>query len=603
MTFEFDASQQAIVEAGPEERLLVVAGAGRGKTEVIAGRVRELVDVHGLLPSDEVLVLTFSRAAVAAARRRLEDRGHGMIAVSTFDSFATQVLLEAGEDPSSVGGFDRRIRAATAALRNDPPPRVTTLRHVLLDEVQDLVGDRAELALAVLGQLEPDCGFTALGDPLQAVYDWQLDESVSKVSSGQLMARLVDGLSARRTALDVDYRARGTDPLAVVDLGEDVRRLGDGAAARERVTSFIDHLLDLGPVPGMTNLVDRAPQTTALLCRTNGQALTVSQSLREAGVRHVLRRPLEDVGVASWIGAAFGAAETPVLDRDEVTALVHAATSDIDPVDAWVALKEAERRTRDREHLDLGALRRALRAGSAPLGLAAADDASVVVSTIHRAKGLEFDRVLIVPAQERGDIDADPAAEMRVSYVALSRARDEVFLCQAPQEAAMVSRLPSGRWAVHAWMGRGKRRPVSMEAVSQDVDIIKPTAEQDGSGRAVQARLSRGDVTGAPLIAVLEVGSAPNMPRFTLHLAADGMLVGRTSEHFGRGLLSTFGRPFGGRDWPRAIHGMAIASVETVAGDPDLTRFAGLGGSGLWLVPRLTGLAGPDWKNEWEGWT
>jgi DNA helicase-2/ATP-dependent DNA helicase PcrA len=599
----FDASQRAVIESDADARLLVVAGAGRGKTEVIAGRVRELVDVHGLLPSEEVLVLTFSRAAVAAARRRLEDRGHGLVAVSTFDSFAAQVLLEADEDPSSIGGFDRRIRAATAVLRDDPPARVSTLRHVLLDEVQDLVGDRAELALALLGQLEPDCGFTALGDPLQAIYDWQLDESTSKVSSGQLMAGLVDDLGARRTALDVDYRARGEEPLAVVDLGDDVRQLGDGAAARERVTDFIDGLLDLGPLPGATSLVDRSPRTTAVLCRTNGQALTVSQRLREAGVRHVLRRPLEDVGVASWVGAAFGAVDSPVLDREEVTALVQGATADIDPVDAWVALKEAERRTRDRDHLDLGALRRALRAGAAPLGLAAADDASVVMSTVHRAKGLEFDRVLIVPADERRDLDDDPAAEMRVSYVALSRARDEIFLCHAPDEAAMVSRLPSGRWAVHAWMGRGKRRPAAMEAVSLDVDIIKPTGGQDGSAAAAQERLQRGDVTGAGVTAVLEAGSAPNTPRFTLHLDEDGALVGRTSEHFGRGLSSTFGTPWGGQGWPRAVRGLAVASVETVAGDPDLTRFAGLGGSGLWLVPRLTGLARPDWKNEWKGWT
>ena len=603
MSVEFDSSQLAVIEAEPTDRLLVTAGAGRGKTEVIAGRVRELVDVHGLQPSDELLVLTFSRAAVAAARHRLENRGHGLVAVSTFDSFATQILLEAGEDPSSVGSFDRRIRAATAVLRDDPPDRVSALRHVLLDEVQDLVGDRAELALALLGELEADSGFTALGDPLQAIYDWQLDDSTSEVSSGQLMARLVDDLGARRTALDVDYRARGKDPLAVVDLGEVVRRLGDGAAARERMTDFIDELLDLGPLPHATNLVDRSPQTTAVLCRTNGQALTVSQRLREAGVRHVLRRPLEDVGVASWIGAAFGAVDSSVLDRDEVTALVEGATADVDPVDAWVTLKEAERRTRDRDHLNLGALRRALRAGAAPLGLAATDEAAVVVSTVHRAKGLEFDRVLIVPADERRDLDDDPAAEMRVRYVALSRARDEILLCHAPEEAAMVSRLPSGRWAVHAWMGRGKRRPAAMEAVSLDVDIMKPAVVQGGSAEAAQHRLKLGDVTGVAVTAVLEEGSAPNMPRFTLHLDEDGTPVGRTSEHFGRGLSSTFGKPWGGQGWPRAIRGIAIASVETVAGDPDVTRHAGLGGSGLWLVPRLTGLARPDWKNEWEGWT
>jgi DNA helicase-2/ATP-dependent DNA helicase PcrA len=603
VTVTFDASQRAVIAAGPDERLLVVAGAGRGKTEVIAGRIQQLVDEHGLQPSDEVLVLTFSRAAVAAARRRLEDRGNGLVAVSTFDSFATRVLLEAGEDPSLAGGFDQRVRAATKALREDPPERITELRHVLLDEVQDLVGDRAEFALALLGRLDPDCGFTALGDPLQAIYDWQLDESTSKTSSYGLLERLTTDLGARRTSLDVDYRARGKDPLAVVALGDEVRRLEDGPEARELVAKVSSTLLDLGPMTEATNLVDREPRTTAVLCRTNGQALVVSQELRNAGVRHVLRRQLVQVGVAAWVGTALGDVNSPNLDKDEVLELVAAATQDIDPTEAWVALKEAERRPRDRELLTLSAVRQALRVGAAPLGLAASDHASVVVSTVHRAKGLEFDRVIIVPARERGGVDADPATEMRVSYVALSRARDEVYLSSAPAEAGLVFK-PRGvdRWAQHAWQGRRPPRVVSLEALSVDVDVQKPTRGPSGTAVEVQAQLRESAIAGAPVVGLLESGGEIAAPRFTLHLQDGGAVIGRTSESLGRALARVI-RPGYGRDWPRALVGLAVGSVETVAGDPDLTRFAGLPGSGLWLVPRLTGLARPDWKNEWEGWT
>ncbi|MCU1614238.1 MAG: hypothetical protein JWO98_1778 [Frankiales bacterium] len=596
MSVELDGSQREVVEADPTERLLVIAGAGRGKTEVIAGRVDELIQYHGLLPAEELLVLSFSRAAVAAVRRRLEERGTGAVSISTFDSFASQILLEAGEDPSSIGGFDKRIRAATDVLRREALTRVEILRHVLLDEVQDLVGDRAELALALLEQVDKDCGFTALGDPLQAIYDWQLQEAACATTSDEFMDRLEADLHARRRALEVDYRARGEEPRAVVELGNTVRRTADPEVARSLVTDFVDDLLDLGPLAEAANLVDRAPATTAVLCRTNGQALTASKVLREAGVRHVLRRPLQDVGAAPWVAAALGQVDTPVVDREQVTDLLRTAAPQLDPVEAWVALKETERRTHERDSLDLAALRTGLRGWSIPLALAASDDAAVVVSTIHRAKGLEFDRVLIMPADMRRLTADDLEAEMRVTYVALSRARDELYVCRPPKEAIRTSELRSGRWAVHTFRGQN-RYPCGMEVVSTDVDALQPAVDDAGDGSSVQRRLLASDTVGATVTAVREDDTPVEAPRYRLWLTHDGAFVGRTSEHFGRALVSTFGRRRAGQSWPCRINGLAVASVETVAGDPDYTRRAGLAGSGLWLVPRLTGLAWPDWKS------
>src|ERR1017187_5172347 len=54
--------------AGP---LLVIAGAGTGKTNTIAHRVAQLV-VHGVDPA-RVLLLTFTRRAAADMRRRAHD--------------------------------------------------------------------------------------------------------------------------------------------------------------------------------------------------------------------------------------------------------------------------------------------------------------------------------------------------------------------------------------------------------------------------------------------------------------------------------------------------------------------------------------------------
>ncbi|MDN5797243.1 MAG: ATP-dependent helicase [Intrasporangium sp.] len=66
------SEQQAVIEAGPEP-LLVVAGAGSGKTETMAARVVWLV-ANGHVEPDQVLGLTFTRKAAAELSARVTGR-------------------------------------------------------------------------------------------------------------------------------------------------------------------------------------------------------------------------------------------------------------------------------------------------------------------------------------------------------------------------------------------------------------------------------------------------------------------------------------------------------------------------------------------------
>ncbi len=64
------------------------------------------------------------------------------------------------------------------------------------------------------------------------------------------------------------------------------------------------------------------------------------------------------------------------------------------------------------------------------------DEEAIVLSTVHRAKGLEWSRVFIIglsdgsfpSAKSMGDIEGEEE-ERRVFYVALTRAKDELYLC------------------------------------------------------------------------------------------------------------------------------------------------------------------------------
>src|SRR5262249_45108504 len=87
--------------------------------------------------------------------------------------------------------------------------------------------------------------------------------------------------------------------------------------------------------------------------------------------------------------------------------------------DAWDLLATV---SNDDDRVALDRVANALRDGRWPDELNARNTADVLVSTIHRAKGLEFDNVVIV-RDEGWREDADLAEEARVLYVALTRAR------------------------------------------------------------------------------------------------------------------------------------------------------------------------------------
>lgn len=117
--------EQAAIIAAPVEPLLVVAGAGSGKTETMAGRVVWLVANDYVRP-EQVLGLTFTRKAAAELAHRIRTRlgqlrrrfGHepgyaGEPTVSTYHAFAARVLSEHGVR----AGFEPSARLLTEAAR------------------------------------------------------------------------------------------------------------------------------------------------------------------------------------------------------------------------------------------------------------------------------------------------------------------------------------------------------------------------------------------------------------------------------------------------------------------------------------------------------
>jgi len=100
-----DAQREAVsAAAGP---MLVVAGAGSGKTRVLVHRIAWLIDVEGVSPLG-ILAVTFTNKAAAEMRSRIEsllDMPVGNLWVGTFHGLAHRLLRRHWEEAVLPQGF------------------------------------------------------------------------------------------------------------------------------------------------------------------------------------------------------------------------------------------------------------------------------------------------------------------------------------------------------------------------------------------------------------------------------------------------------------------------------------------------------------------
>ena len=115
---QLNPEQRAAAQHG-EGPLVVVAGAGTGKTRVITERIRYLLDTQTDLTGKEILGLTFTDKAAAEMKHRVvaaaSDRGESdveraeAVTLSTFHSFCNTLLQEIDPDLKPIDKIDHWI--------------------------------------------------------------------------------------------------------------------------------------------------------------------------------------------------------------------------------------------------------------------------------------------------------------------------------------------------------------------------------------------------------------------------------------------------------------------------------------------------------------
>ena len=87
--------------------LMVIAGAGSGKTTTMSAKVKYLVDIKKVDPK-KIILISFTNKAVLELKERINDNFNIPCDISTFHSFAYKLLKNSGKTPE-IMTFPQKI--------------------------------------------------------------------------------------------------------------------------------------------------------------------------------------------------------------------------------------------------------------------------------------------------------------------------------------------------------------------------------------------------------------------------------------------------------------------------------------------------------------
>lgn len=620
-----DSEQRASIIAAPaNERMLVEAGPGTGKTETAARRLAALVQ-NGARPS-QILVLSFSRSAVKTLTTRLASLGledapmlelrH--LAIRTFDAWCFLMLrrLGASSDALLARQHDENIAQFTALLsgpaRGEVLEHIGARNHILVDEYQDLPGPRGDLLLALLPLLappeQPGCGFTILGDPAQAIYGFanEADGHTGRPELAAWRSSLLGlyGSGLRRAELTTNFRSQGALQATtgafrsiVLSALPDEERLSRVRAAVTAL-STCSALLEAG-LPVFEG-------STAILARTNGQCLAVARRLwKENATPLTLRTRGSTIWAPAWIGTLLRPLRAGELLRRQFS-LIHSAAATAQRIpsaeEGWNLLAQIAGAPIDATAIRMETLRERMSWPDAFPDEGALGEGRILVTTTHQSKGMEFDRVLLLDRSEHGS-DSDPAEEARVAYVAATRARQ--ILQRLPSDAIhdppSYRALPGDRQRLVAWRHGWMNVEMGLPGDVEDEGFVDPELLGGGAGvESVQTLLREKAqmLEGHRVMLVRRAWGRDTT--WGIHLQEGkepGPLLGRMSKRIAYDLLHLLHGK--GYRLPKLILNLRIAQVRTCAATGRMPPLDPERVSGLWLGVALCGTGDfKTWKRE-----
>nr|WP_200997327.1 UvrD-helicase domain-containing protein [Rhizobium rhizogenes]QCL10444.1 UvrD-like helicase family protein [Rhizobium rhizogenes] len=434
---EDDNLQDAVISALSSDRLLVDAGPGTGKTFVACSRVAALINAG--IPAGRVWLVSFTRTAIQEIRNRLESyvddpADAAAVKIATLDSHAWAIQAGFSDEARLTGSHNDNIRTTLEHILEDQEVQayLGRIRHLVVDEAQDIIGDRARLVLALIDHMNDDCGVTVFCDRAQAIYGFTEDSP--SVEEGNI---LVDELQRRSFEPRELRRVHRTSDPSLLKIFTTVRQqvlderlppTKKGELVRNEIRRLAANQLGQSWDLDLTEV----PTNSLVLVRQRCDALTISGE--NAKIPHRLRMSGLPARVLPWLAHTFwDYAERRVSHYDFMElwqTRIGGANLPFAPERAWQLMVESAGVTG--QLVDLYRLRELLSRSSPPVIFTSPEygDEGPVVGTIHASKGREGDNVfLYLPPV---DDDADDEEEIRVVYVGATRAREQLSVGNAP---------------------------------------------------------------------------------------------------------------------------------------------------------------------------
>lgn len=459
--------QEQIVKDDREQtNVLVLAGPGSGKTRVLVHRIAYLVRVKREDPKG-ILVLSYNRHAAAEIRERLRrligDDAQG-VTVSTCHSLAMRLIGAsfAGLQEKGEPDFDRCIRDAVTLLGGDGLSKdeaealrdtlIQGYRWILVDEYQDIGPEEYALIAAIAGRSldDPDLRLSlfAVGDDDQNIYSFA-------GASVRFIRQFEQDYSAKPVFLTENYRS-----TANIIAASNAVISGATGRMKEGHDIAVDRSRTKQPLGGVMSALDPVAQgrVQLLMAPPGDQAQAV------AAVDELIRLSLLDPEW-SWSKAAIISRDwkrlEPVRSYAESRGIPVQMANETLPsiwrlremqvlIDAiraepgklfWVPdlvnILNALPHNRWTDLIGEGIGMLAREVGDKAVSVpdlvewfaewardTRAEQRGLLLLTAHRAKGLEFEDVVILNGGwDQASSGEDPDAPRRLFYVAMTRAR------------------------------------------------------------------------------------------------------------------------------------------------------------------------------------
>ena len=408
--------QKEIIDDKQSKYIVVAAGPGSGKTRVLVHKLASLLLLEDV-KHEQLLMLTFSRAAATEFKKRLIDlvgNAAYYVDIKTFHSYSFDLIGKQGNLDESK---DVVRHAAEMIERHEVELTKIAKSVLVIDEAQDMSADDYRLVQALMRRNE-EMRVIAVGDDDQNIYAFRGSDS-------RYMQSLVTQEGAQLYEMTENYRSDKT----VVDCANRFVQRIPGRLKHTAIRSVTGENGKVVTMKSLTNAEISIQGSTAILTRTNEEAMQVAYELEQRGLHATVAQSMGGFRFGNLAEVRYFLKQ---LGNNENVTI---------PKEIW---QEAKRRTIEAytsstcltimkhffadfevtHHTYYYSDLREYIFESNIEDFIAADEKSVFISTIHKAKGREFDTVYLLSAVQDGrDVN-----DMRAYYVGLTRAKKHLFL-------------------------------------------------------------------------------------------------------------------------------------------------------------------------------